>query len=213
MGFQRVRRHAGIVAPHFRQQLLAGDRLAAGAIEVLQDVGFLFGQARLLLPLVDQHLQRRLELVGPDAEGGVLRRLVRAHLGADARQQHCKAERLGDIVVGAGVEAEDLVGIRDLAGQHDDGRGQAALAQQTAGFAAVHVRQVDVEQDQVGIDALAQAQAFGAVGRLNDLEFFVQLQLFGQGFAQFVVVIDYKEGFLLYHDPVSSGLLVMVGRR
>src|SRR5262245_16366598 len=48
VGFERVRRHPGIVAPHFLQQDLARDRALPGAIEIAQDRGFLFGQANLV---------------------------------------------------------------------------------------------------------------------------------------------------------------------
>src|SRR5580692_1764886 len=48
VGFQRVGGDAGVVTPHLGQQLLAGDYLAPGAVEVLEDVGFLVGQPDLL---------------------------------------------------------------------------------------------------------------------------------------------------------------------
>src|SRR5690606_22883570 len=46
---QRVRGDVGVVAPHLRQQLLAPDRFAARAIEILQDIRFLLGETDLLL--------------------------------------------------------------------------------------------------------------------------------------------------------------------
>ena len=70
--------------------------------------------------LVDQQLGGRLERVLPDGEDGVLALLVLAQLRADARQQHGKLERLGDVVVGARIQAQDHVGIGSVARQHDD---------------------------------------------------------------------------------------------
>ena len=58
--------------------------------------------------LVEQQLGRRAEGVGADAEDRVLGLLVLAQLGADAGEQHRQLEGLGDVVVGAGVEALDL---------------------------------------------------------------------------------------------------------
>ena len=75
------------------------------------------------------------------AEHRVLARLVLAQLRADARQQHGETERLGDVVVGAGFQAEDGVGIGVVAGQHDDRRLEAVLAQDAHRFAPVDVGQ------------------------------------------------------------------------
>ena len=49
-------------------------------------------------------------------------------LGADARQQHGKAERLGDVIVGAGFQTENRIGIGVVPGQHDDRSLEAVLA-------------------------------------------------------------------------------------
>ena len=73
---------------------------------------------------------------------------------AQAREQHAQAERLGDVVVGAGIEAEDGVGVGVGAGQHDDRHLDAVAAHEPAGLAPVHVGQADVEQDGVVIVAL-----------------------------------------------------------
>ena len=49
----------------------------------------------------------------------ILAGFVLAELGADARQQHGKAERLGDVIVVAGFEAENGIGIGVVTRQHD----------------------------------------------------------------------------------------------
>ena len=90
-----------------------------------------------------------LKVYGPDREGRVLALLVLAKLGADARQQHGEAERLRHIVVGAGFQAEDRVGIGVMPGKHDDRRLVAALPQDLDRLAPVHVRQADIHDEQV----------------------------------------------------------------
>ena len=83
MGLQGVGRDAGVVAPDLAQQGVAPDHQVAAAIEVLEDRGFLLGQADLLLGFaVHQHLGARPEGVGPDREDRVLALLVLAQLGA-----------------------------------------------------------------------------------------------------------------------------------
>ena len=72
-----------------------------------------------------------------------------AQVGAHARDQHGEAERLGDVVVGAGFEAHHLVGLAVVAGQHDDRVLEAAAAQRLDRVAPVHVGQADVHQHEV----------------------------------------------------------------
>ena len=69
---------------------------------------------------------------------------------ANARDQLADAERLGHVVVGAGVEAADLVGLLALGGEHDDRHERVAPAELLAHLVAVHVGQHQVEQHRVG---------------------------------------------------------------
>jgi len=66
--------------------------------------------------------------------------------GANTGDQFARIERLGEIVVGAGFEAGNAVGVIAAGSEHDDGylRMQANAAEN---FAAVENRQHDVEDD------------------------------------------------------------------
>ena len=153
MGLQRMGGDAGVVAPDLAQQRVAPDHPRARAVEIFQDRRFLLGQADLLLAgLIEQHLGRGPEGVGPDGEDGILALLMLAQLGAQPRQQHAHAEGLGDVVIGAGIEAEDGIGIGIGGGQHDDGGRDPGAAQQAADLAAVHVGQADIEEH--GVETL-----------------------------------------------------------
>ncbi len=69
-----------------------------------------FSVSRIFWPLsVVRSFWLGLKTIGADGEGRVLALLVLAQLHADAREQHREAERLGDVVVGAGFQAEDRV--------------------------------------------------------------------------------------------------------
>ena len=70
----------------------------------------------------------------------------------DARDQLARGERLGHVVVGATIEAGDLVGLLGPGRQHDDRQvARLALAlERTGQFQAAVVRQHPVDQDQVG---------------------------------------------------------------
>ena len=71
-----------------------------------------------------------------------------AQHGAYARQQFLGTEGLGQIIVGAGVEARDAVVLADARGQHDDRRGDA-LAKLAQEFKSVQHGQHHIENDQV----------------------------------------------------------------
>ena len=83
MGFERVGGHPRIIAPNLGQELLARYRLGAGAIEIFQDIGFLFGQPNLLLLGINQELGRGAKLVGAKAIDGIFRLFVGAELSVE----------------------------------------------------------------------------------------------------------------------------------
>ena len=80
--------------------------------------------------------------------------------GAHAGDHLGAAERLDDVVVGAELEPDDAVGLGPAGGEDDD-RDAAAGADRAADVAAVAVGQVEVEQDQVGLELLLQLRARG----------------------------------------------------
>ena len=91
------------------------------------------------------------------------------------------------------LEAKDRIGVRGLAGQHDDRGGDAVLPHQPAGVAAVHVGQLDIENDEVCARFLGLADAFAGRASVLDPESLVQLELLGQGLAQFGVVVHEQD--------------------
>ncbi|MNR07380.1 hypothetical protein D3C85_1234960 [compost metagenome] len=84
------------------------------------------------------------------------------HAGEDDR----RADRLGDVVHRAEVEALLLVGLLGLGGEkhhRDVRRGRIGL-EQPADFVAIHLRHHDVEQDQVRLRAAGgDTQGLGAI--------------------------------------------------
>ena len=83
--------------------------------------------------------------------------------GADARQDLLEMERLRDIVVGAGVEALDLVAPAVARGQDEDRHGPSGPPPGLEHRDAVHLGQADIEDDGVIGLAFAEKVAFLAV--------------------------------------------------
>jgi hypothetical protein len=77
-----------------------------------------------------------------------------------------------------------------VAGQHDDRRLEAVLAQDAYGLAAVHVGQADVHDHQIHMAVARGLHALRAgIDRLG-VELLVQRELLDQRVAQLGVVID-----------------------
>src|SRR5205823_1221958 len=101
-------------SPDGAQQLLPSDDVAGGLSQELHDVEFA-GRKLDHETATSQPSPPGIELEVAHAEHGA--RLAHhrlwteptAQLGSDAGQQLARAERLGDIVVGTGVEPDDLV--------------------------------------------------------------------------------------------------------
>ena len=146
VGLLAVRR-----APHLLQQLALGDELALVADEHLEQLPLDRRQVDRLAGGVDD---RRGDEVDGEVVGGDDRRLrgrpVPAHGGPQPGEQLVHAERLGDVVVGAGVEGGDLVAFGAPRRQHDDGHVGPA-AEPLDHLDPVDAGQPEVEQHDVGV--------------------------------------------------------------
>ena len=134
--------------PDLAHQLVAGDDPAGVAHQHPQQVELLGGELQLL---VAHPGPVRLDVDPHAVGGGLLGRLGGAapQQGPDPGEQFGEPEGLGDVVVGAGVEADDGVHLVGAGGQHEDRHAVALGAQPAADLEAVHAGQAEVEHDQV----------------------------------------------------------------
>ena len=88
----------------------------------------------------------------------------------DARQQLLEAERLGDVVVGAEMQALDPVGRRVASREEDDRRRHAVTAEPLDDLDPVDAGHGDVEDDEVGAGRHDLGERLATVGRGVDLE-------------------------------------------
>ena len=144
------------VVPHLAQDLLAGDDLPGPQQQHPQQLELLVGQADL--GAVDEHAPPgQLHAHAPDLDG---LRGEPAQQRADPGQQLGEAEGLADVVVGAGVEADDEVDLVGAGGEHEDGEVGHLGPDAAADLEAVHAGQAEVEHQQVDVaaaDALQRA--------------------------------------------------------
>src|SRR4051794_24173205 len=107
---------------------------------------------------------------GPPAQHDRLTRLLRAEAPAhrpDPGEQLLDAERLRHVVVGAGVQGVDLRRAVHPAGEDDD-RHRRPAAQRADHVDAVHVRQAEVEDDEVRVVGRGGTQRLRPGGRRRD---------------------------------------------
>ena len=136
-----------------------------------------------MLARVDHHLADADLLVG---RAGAVQA---AEDRVDARDQLADRERLGDVVVGAGVEAPDLVGLLRTRGQHDDRQDWLLGADLLAHREAVHVGQHQVQQHQIRRAILRQLHTLAPEAARHDLEP-LELQRVAQAAHQIRLVLD-----------------------
>ena len=110
--------------------------------------------------------------------------------GAQPGQQLVHAERLGDVVVGAGVEGGHLVGLALADRQHDD-RDVRPTAQAADDLDAVDAGEADVEHDDVGMLLGREHQRLFAGRRQHHLVV-ARLQVGRHGPQDLRLVVDHQ---------------------
>ncbi len=107
-------------------------------------------------------------------------------------------ERLGEVVVGAHLEADDAIDVVALGGEHDDRDVVARRAQAPADREAVLAREHEIEHDEVVAHALQLAiHRRGVGGRIDAEALFGEIAL--EEVAQPQVVVDHQDLLALLH--------------
>src|SRR5258706_3759408 len=151
------------------EQLRAGEdapRLAYQAGENLEfgrrQADGLFGQQHFIARAVQGHV--------PGADHVALRVAARpAQDDAHTRSQLARAERLGDVIVRAQFQADELVALFHARSQHDD-RDFAFAAHRAAYVDPIHTRHHQVEHYQVRLFTASGGQAAQAISSRNHLK-------------------------------------------
>jgi hypothetical protein len=126
----------------------------------------------------------------------VLRRRT-AQDSFDALHQETLRERFADEIVGAHLEAEQLVDLFVLGGEEDH-RHVGLLAQPPQGFHPVHARHLDVENGEIGRRRLEAVKRRSAVGIGHDPVTF-GLECNRDRGQDVAIVIDESDG---RHEPL-----------
>ena len=126
----------------------------------------------------------------------------------DPGQQLLHLKGLDDVVVGPHLQAGDFVGGFAFGGEHDDG-GFVGLPNFGADGPAVHHREHDIQQHQVGAEEAVELQGFAAVlGDHGLVTFLFQVEVDELGD---VALVLYDEYFPCHGDTSFCGLKIKMG--
>ncbi len=120
----------------------------------------------------------------------------------DAGQQLAHPKRLGDVVISAQLQAQNLVGFFYPGREQDDGRSRLAVVDADE-LIAVHLRHHNVEQDQVGLLVARHVERFASVGCYDDAEALLG-QVISHQRANTGFVIDDEDGLGHWTSTVNS---------
>ena len=161
--FDGVRIAVEILVVDMLDQLGAADHLALVVHQIGQELIFLRGQLHRLAGL--GHLARarvEADVAGDQLGAGIARRA--ADQRAQAGDQLLGLERLGEIIVGAGIEPRDLVRPAVARGQHQHRHLAAFLAPAVEHGEPVDLGQAEIEDHRVIAFGRAEIMAVLAVG-------------------------------------------------
>ena len=185
------------------EELLAGEDPAGVLHEDSEEIEF--RRREFHLALGDGHLP------GSDIQGDVAARETVVGFtrgqpgpmedGSHTGDEHLRAERLGEIVVHAGLEPREHVLLFASRGEDEDGS-VALRLDLLRDLQPGESRQHDVEDEEIGQLPLRFHQTVPAVGRLYDLVAFA-LEVRGNQSAHVVVVFDDQ-------DPGRTGAMLHV---
>src|SRR5258705_6155908 len=142
--------------------------------KMLEKIEFFSGQfhrvaaaQNLIAPEVDLDVAKGIAI-------HLLRQSLRAaQYGLDASEQFANGERFGDVIIGAELEADDLIYFLTARGEHDDGNGRPFGLELLAHIESAHAGHHDVENHQVRRILESVLQPFHAIERRIDVKTFV----------------------------------------
>src|SRR5579862_2483027 len=179
-----------VVSPDGAQQFIAGNGFAGALDEIAKKLKFACGEIDGFAFAGDFGLAH-VDANGADIEGAVAGMDGNAaQQDLDAGQQFCGFKGLGDVVVGAQLEAHNLVDCVIAHGEDQDGGGHPGAANVATDVEPAFPGKVDIEDDEV-------KRLVG--GSLNGLDS-VRCGLHNISLCAQAIAQSSAQGFFVFHD-------------
>ncbi len=163
---------AVVVTPDDVQQIFPGIDPIGISDQQLHQVKFLGGEIHRHAFFIGV-AALRIQSDGAPGDAGFRLALAAApENGPDPGLQLQNVKGLGEIVVGAVIEAQQLVHVLGFGGEHDDGH-VGELADPSAGLQAIHHRHHHIQNDELHLRILGQAHCVDPIGAGDHLVTFV----------------------------------------
>ena len=195
----------GGVAPDGVKKMVAAEDASLVAGKVIEEAEFGGGGGNGIAAHREGH-GRRIDLDLSNFQGtGRQGSLETAQHSFNASDEFSRAERLGNVVVGAEFETEHAVGFAALGGQenHRDGREAGSLADGATNFEAVFPGHHDVKDEESWALALGVREYIGPGGIDADREAFV-FQMMADEAGNVGIVFDDEETW--FHGDIVAGI-------
>ena len=202
-----------LVAPDLIQQVQPRIDLVGMAGEEMQQVELARRQVQRA-PVQERGARHRIDgqavqLQRAGVHAGVARqRVAAAQQRPYPRHQLQHREGLGQVVVGAQLQAQDAVHLAGTGAGDDDGRVARHAARALADLQAVHARQHQVQHQRVPAALFQPAHAFMTVGGMLDRVAFVA-QVHAQQFGDVGVVLDDQHAAGGFHGGSGDGIALL----
>src|SRR5229473_60552 len=186
-----------IGAPDSIEKLVARENAIRPRSKVIEQPEFERAE-RNGLPGMTDAIRRRIngQFADLNGAGRVRRRLRAAEQRFDARQQFARAERLGDVIVSAHLEAHDAVGFFAARGEHENGQAiqRVVPANFPADIEPGNFGKHEVEKQEIRRRFLQGIKTAGAVEGCLDLKSFI-CKVVANQFDDIAVVFNDQDTF------------------
>jgi len=195
-------RDEAVGAPDGVEELVAREDAVGARGQIVEQAKFERTQRHGLAGMADA-VGSRVDREASDFDDarGIDGRLGATKQSLDAGDELSRAERLGNVIVGAHFEADDAVGFVAARGEHQDGQAiqRFVLADFAADVQAGHFREHEIEQEKIGRRFFQGREAAGAVEGGVDLKTLVG-EVVADEFDNVAIVFNDEDTF---HEGIS----------
>ena len=146
-----------------------------------------------------QQLICRLKRIGANRKDRIIAAFVLANMSTKPRQENTQFKGLCYIIIRSRIKTQNCICVSICTRQHNNWCSNACTTHETAHFAAIHIRQSNIQKDHIKIALLRDLKAFSCAHCQNNLKLFVEFQLITQHLDKVFIIIDNQDALTIAH--------------